>query len=143
MFDKLLIANRGEIALRVLRACKELGIATVAVYSEADAAAYHVREADEAMLIGGAAPSESYLRADRIIEAARQIGASRSRRTVWLGNINATLAAPAKGTTARARASPSTSSPMSANRLPECAVAVRLWRACAYWSSLGWMVPAA
>jgi len=75
MFSKLLIANRGEIAIRILRACGELGIATVAVYSEADRAALHVREADEAVLLGGPLPSESYLSIERIIAAARQTGA--------------------------------------------------------------------
>ncbi|MBW7934809.1 MAG: acetyl-CoA carboxylase biotin carboxylase subunit [Gemmatimonadaceae bacterium] len=72
---KVLIANRGEIALRVIRACKELGIASVAVYSDADARAPHVREADEAVRLGPPPSSESYLRGDLIIEAARQIGA--------------------------------------------------------------------
>ena len=71
MLRKILIANRGEIALRVIRACQELGIKTVAVYSEADVRAPHVREADEAVLIGPAPSSESYLRGDKIIEAAK------------------------------------------------------------------------
>src|SRR5919108_2253824 len=75
MFTKLLIANRGEIALRVIRACRELGVASVAVYSEADAHAPHVREADEAVLLGPAPSSESYLRGDLIVEAAERIGA--------------------------------------------------------------------
>ena len=75
MFRKVLIANRGEIALRVIRACQEHGIRTVAVYSEADVRAPHVREADEAVLIGPAPSSESYLRGDKIIDAARQTGA--------------------------------------------------------------------
>ncbi len=66
MFKKLLIANRGEIAVRVIHACKELGIAAVAVYSEADAEALHVREADEAVLLGPADPAESYLNIARI-----------------------------------------------------------------------------
>ncbi len=75
MFTKVLIANRGEIALRVIRACRELGVSTVAVYSDADAMAPHVREADEAIHIGPAPSAESYLRGDRIIEAARQTDA--------------------------------------------------------------------
>src|SRR5512142_2370174 len=72
MFSKILIANRGEIAIRILRACRELGIATVAVYSEADRQALHVRAADEAVLLGGPLASESYLNVERIIAAARQ-----------------------------------------------------------------------
>ncbi len=75
MFRKVLVANRGEIALRVIRACRELGIRTVAVYSDPDAMAPHVREADEALHIGAAPSTESYLRGERIIEAARQTGA--------------------------------------------------------------------
>ena len=75
MFSKVLIANRGEIALRVIRACQELGIRTVSVYSEADVRAPHVREADEAVLIGPAPSSESYLLGDRIIDAAKRTGA--------------------------------------------------------------------
>jgi acetyl-CoA carboxylase biotin carboxylase subunit len=70
MFTKLLIANRGEIAVRIIRACQEMGIATVAVYSEADAGSLHVALADAAVLIGGPAPAESYLRGDAIITAA-------------------------------------------------------------------------
>ena len=66
MFKKVLIANRGEIALRVIRACQELGIKTVAVYSEADVRAPHVREADEAVLIGPPPSSQSYLLGDKI-----------------------------------------------------------------------------
>jgi acetyl-CoA carboxylase biotin carboxylase subunit len=70
MFKKILIANRGEIAIRVIRACRELGIATVAVHSEADAGALHVRFADEAVCIGPAASSQSYLNIPAIISAA-------------------------------------------------------------------------
>jgi 3-methylcrotonyl-CoA carboxylase alpha subunit len=73
-FRKLLIANRGEIAVRIARTCAELGIATVAVYSEADRDALHVRSCDEAFLIGPAPALESYLRADTIIEVARRAG---------------------------------------------------------------------
>jgi len=72
---KILIANRGEIAVRIARACRELDIASVAVYSEADRAALHVRLAEEAVAIGPAPSRESYLRIDRILEAARQSGA--------------------------------------------------------------------
>ena len=75
MFSKILIANRGEIACRIMRTAKRMGIATVAVYSDADAGTPHVTMADEAVHIGGAASADSYLRADRIIEAARQTGA--------------------------------------------------------------------
>src|SRR5436309_3691993 len=70
MFEKVLIANRGEIALRVIRACKELGIRTLAVYSDADVDSLHVQLADEAICIGAAPSSESYLKIDRIMSAA-------------------------------------------------------------------------
>ncbi len=70
MFRKILIANRGEIALRIIDACKELGIPTVAVYSEADRNALHVRFADEAVCIGPARSSESYLNIPQVISAA-------------------------------------------------------------------------
>jgi len=75
MFKKILIANRGEIACRVIRTARRMGIATIAVYSEADADALHVREADEAVLIGPAPSSESYLRIDRILAACVETGA--------------------------------------------------------------------
>jgi propionyl-CoA carboxylase alpha chain len=75
VFEKILIANRGEIACRVIRSCKELGIQTVAVYSEADRGALHAEMADEAVLIGPPPAAESYLVIDRIVEACRETGA--------------------------------------------------------------------
>ncbi|MGQ0640088.1 MAG: acetyl-CoA carboxylase biotin carboxylase subunit [Gemmatimonadaceae bacterium] len=75
MLSKVLIANRGEIALRIVRACQELGIKSVAVYSDADSQAPHVREADEAVPIGPAPAPESYLRGDKLVAAARAVGA--------------------------------------------------------------------
>ena len=73
-FDKILIANRGEIAIRVMRACRELDIETVAIYSDADKNALHVKYADEAFHVGEAHPSKSYLNMDRIIDIAHKSG---------------------------------------------------------------------
>jgi len=73
MFDKILIANRGEIACRIIRSCHKMGIRTVAVYSDADARALHVQLADEACRIGESPPSESYLRIDNLLEAAKNM----------------------------------------------------------------------
>jgi len=120
MFRKILIANRGEIALRVIRACHEMGVRTVAVYSEADVRAPHVREADEAILIGPPPSSESYLRGDKIIEAAKQTGAEaihpgygflserewfaravRDAGIVWIGPPAEAIAAMGSKTSAR------------------------------------------
>ena len=75
LLDKVVIANRGEIALRILRACKELGIKTVAVHSQADADLLHVRLSDESVCIGPAPSTESYLRIERIIQACKATGA--------------------------------------------------------------------
>ena len=75
MFRRVLIANRGEIAIRIIRTCRELGIESVAVFSDADAGAAHIAAADRAVRLGPAPPGESYLRADAIIDAARQSGA--------------------------------------------------------------------
>jgi len=120
LFKKVLIANRGEIALRVIRACHEMGVRTVAVYSEADTRAPHVREADQAVLIGPPPSSESYLRGDRIIEAAKQTGAEaihpgygflserewfaravRDAGIVWIGPPAEAIAAMGSKTSAR------------------------------------------
>ncbi len=75
MFKRILIANRGEIACRIIRTCRRLGIGTVAVYSDADADAEHVKLADQAIHVGGSRPAESYLRVEAIVEAARRSGA--------------------------------------------------------------------
>src|SRR5262249_48722887 len=75
MFSKVLIANRGEIACRVIRTCRRVGMRTVAVHSSIDAHAMHVEQADEAYAIGGPRPADSYLRGDRIIEVAKACGA--------------------------------------------------------------------
>ncbi len=75
MFSKVLVANRGEIAVRVIRALREMGIASATIYSEADRSALHVRYADEAFLIGPPLPAESYLRIDAIVDLAGRIGA--------------------------------------------------------------------
>ena len=75
MFQRILIANRGEIACRIMRTCRRLGVRTVAVYSDADASARHVAMADEAVCIGPPPAAESYLRGDAIVEAALDTGA--------------------------------------------------------------------
>ena len=75
MFSKILIANRGEIAVRIIKTCRRMGIQTVQVYSEADAGSLAVEMADEAVLIGPAPAAQSYLLADKIVEAVRQTGA--------------------------------------------------------------------
>src|SRR5688572_3605544 len=75
-FEKVLVCNRGEIARRVMRTCKRLGIATVAVYSEADAEAPHVKDADEAVLVGPPAAKDSYLNVDAILAALQKSGAN-------------------------------------------------------------------
>ncbi|MGM8216259.1 acetyl-CoA carboxylase biotin carboxylase subunit [Bacillaceae bacterium W0354] len=92
MFNKVLIANRGEIALRIIKTCKKLNIETVAVYSEADEHAPHVKAADESYLIGGARVNESYLNIDKIIEVAKQTGAEAIHPGYGLLSENSTFA---------------------------------------------------
>ncbi len=92
MFRKILIANRGEIALRILRACRELGIKTVAVYSAADRDALHVRLADETVEIGDSAPRESYLNLPKVIQAAKATGAEAIHPGYGFLSENATFA---------------------------------------------------
>jgi pyruvate carboxylase len=102
MFKKILIANRGEIACRVAATARRLAVRTVAVYSEADADAKHVHACDESVAIGGSAPKDSYLRWERIIEAARATGAipatGSSART---RNLPAPARPPASSSSAR------------------------------------------
>ncbi|HUI88250.1 MAG TPA: acetyl-CoA carboxylase biotin carboxylase subunit [Anaerolineales bacterium] len=93
MFSKILIANRGEIAIRIIRVCKELGIQTVAVYSEADRNAPHVQFADEAILLGAPSPKESYLSIDKIIAAAKQTNADAIHPGYGFLSENASFAA--------------------------------------------------
>ena len=93
MFKQILIANRGEIAIRIMRACRELGIQTVAVYSDADKHALHVQQAEEAIHIGPAAPKESYLDMDKIIRAAKQAHADAIHPGYGFLSENASFAA--------------------------------------------------
>ena len=92
MFDKVLIANRGEIALRIHRACREIGIETVAVHSTADSDAMHVRLADESVCIGPPASQDSYLNMQAILSAARISGADAIHPGVGFLSENAAFA---------------------------------------------------
>src|SRR5580658_2205711 len=92
MIDSLLIANRGEIVRRIIRTARRMGVRTIAVYSEADAMAPHVREADQAVLIGPPPARESYLVAEKILDAARQTGAAAIHPGYGFSSENANFA---------------------------------------------------
>jgi len=97
MFDKILIANRGEIACRVVRTCKKMGVKTVAVFSAADANSMHVDLADEAYYIGPPPAKESYLKGEEILKIAKQTGAKVSHTTVYQMLIESQAVHPGYG----------------------------------------------
>jgi acetyl/propionyl-CoA carboxylase alpha subunit len=96
MFNKVLVANRGEIAVRIIRACRELGLQTVAVYSDADRQGLHVRYADEAYYLGASPSRDSYLRGDKIIEIARKSRPTPSTPGMAFWRSGRTLPTPAR-----------------------------------------------
>ena len=118
MFSKILIANRGEIATRIARTCREMGIATVAVYSEADRSSPHLYVADEAVCVGLAQASESYLHGESILAAARRTGADAIHPGYGFLSENATFArAVAEGRPDLYRSGPRMPCPRSETKL--------------------------
>lgn len=97
MFNKILIANRGEIACRIIRTARSLGVRTVALFSDADRHAAHVAMADEAFYLGGSAPADSYLKGDAIIDIAKPVAPRRSTRVMVFCRKTPVLPQPVNG----------------------------------------------